>query len=62
MVKDIESSLGPGRYFRLDSYGRLLTTSVNMGQPTVLSHPRSAFTRVIRDIAEHVRSRDAEFE
>jgi pilus assembly protein CpaE len=60
MVKDIESSLGPGRYFRLDSYGRLLTTSLNMGQPTVLSHPRSGFTRVMREIAEHVRGEPAE--
>jgi pilus assembly protein CpaE len=54
-LKDIEESLGLTRYFRLDSYGRLLTTGVNMGQPTVLSHPRSAFTRVLREIAEHVR-------
>ncbi|HLH27252.1 MAG TPA: response regulator [Chloroflexota bacterium] len=53
---DIERVLGPGHYFRLDSYGRLLTTSLNMGQPAVLGNPRSDFTRVIREIADHIRS------
>jgi pilus assembly protein CpaE len=53
---DVERVLGPGHYFRLDSYGRLLTTSLNMGQPAVLANPRSDFARVIRDIADHICS------
>jgi pilus assembly protein CpaE len=51
---DVERALGPGSYFRLDSYGRMLTTSLNMGQPAVLANPRSDFARVIREIADHV--------
>jgi pilus assembly protein CpaE len=51
---DVERVLGPGHYFRLDSYGRLLTTSLNMGQPAVLANPRSDFARVIREIADHI--------
>jgi len=54
---DVERALGPGHYFRLDSFGRLLTTSLNMGQPAVLSNPRSDFARVIREIAERVVAR-----
>lgn len=56
---DVERALGPGHYFRLDSFGRLLTTSLNMGQPAVLSNPRSDFARVIREIAERVVARAA---
>jgi pilus assembly protein CpaE len=51
---DIERALGPGRYFRLGSFGRLLTNDLNDGTPTVLAHPRSEFARVLRDIAEHI--------
>jgi pilus assembly protein CpaE len=51
---DIERALGSAQYFRLDSYGRLLTTSVNVGTPTVLSHKRSDFTHVMRQIGEYV--------
>jgi len=53
---DVERVLGPGHYFRLDSYGRLLTTSLNLGQPAVLANPRSDFARVIREIADHICS------
>jgi pilus assembly protein CpaE len=56
---DVERALGPGHYFRLDSFGRLLTTSLNMGQPAVLSNPRSDFARVIREIVERVVARAA---
>jgi pilus assembly protein CpaE len=52
---DVERTLGPGNYFHLGSYGRTLTTSRNMGQPAVLSQPRSEFARAIRRIAEHLR-------
>jgi pilus assembly protein CpaE len=51
---DVERVLGPGHYFRLDSYGRQLTTSLNMGQPAVLANPRSDFARVIREMADHI--------
>jgi pilus assembly protein CpaE len=51
---DVERALGPGQYFRLGSFGRLLTNDLNRGTPTVLSQPRSEFTRVIRDIAQHL--------
>jgi hypothetical protein len=39
----------------MDSHGRLLTASLNLGQPTVLAHPRSEFARTIQTIAESVR-------
>jgi pilus assembly protein CpaE len=51
---DIERALGPGRYFRLGSYGRLLTNDLNRGTPTVIAQPRSEFTRVMRDIAQYL--------
>jgi pilus assembly protein CpaE len=51
---EIERVLGPGRFFRMDSYGRMLTNAVNMGTPAVLSQPRSEFARVIREIADYV--------
>jgi pilus assembly protein CpaE len=51
---DVERALGPGHYFRLGSYGRLLTNDLNRGVPTVLSQPRSEFTRIIREIAEYL--------
>jgi len=38
----------------LDSYGRQLTTSLNLGQPVALANPRSDFARVIREIADHI--------
>jgi pilus assembly protein CpaE len=52
---DVEHALGEGRCFRLDSYGRLLTSSVNMGTPAVQAQPRSEFARVIHQIAEYIR-------
>jgi pilus assembly protein CpaE len=52
---DLERSLGGGRFFRMDSYGRQLTTDLNMGQPSVLAHPRSDFTRIMREVAEYIR-------
>jgi len=51
---DVERVLGQGHYFRLDSYGRQLTTSLNLGQPVALANPRSDFARVIREIADHI--------
>jgi pilus assembly protein CpaE len=53
---DAERVLGQGHYFRLDSYGRQLTTSLNLGQPAVMANPRSDFARVIREIADHICS------
>jgi Flp pilus assembly CpaE family ATPase len=53
-VADVERALGADHIFRLGSYGRLLTTSMNVGKPTVIAQPRSAFARAIREIAEHV--------
>jgi pilus assembly protein CpaE len=52
---DLERSLGGGRFFRMDSYGRQLTTDLNMGQPSVLAHSRSDFTRIMREVAEYIR-------
>jgi len=54
-ASDLERSLGGGRFFRMDSYGRQLTTDLNMGQPSVLAHPRSDFTRIMREVAEYIR-------
>jgi pilus assembly protein CpaE len=53
--EDVQRVLGPGRYLRLDSQGRLLTANLNLGQPTVLAHPRSEFTRTIQGIADTIR-------
>jgi pilus assembly protein CpaE len=52
---DVERSLGGGHFFRMDSYGRQLTTDLNMGQPSVLAHPKSDFTRIMREVAESIR-------
>jgi pilus assembly protein CpaE len=51
---DIERALGTGRYFRLGSYGRILTNDLNSGTPTVLARPRAEFTRLVGEIAEHL--------
>ncbi len=51
---EVERLLGPGRFFRLESYGRLLTNSVNMGMPAVQAQPHSEFARIIGDIAAYV--------
>lgn len=59
-ASDVEWVLGPGRYFRIDSAGQLLTASFNLGQPAVLTHPRSAFSRSIRDLAEYLRAQFSE--
>jgi pilus assembly protein CpaE len=52
---DMQRILGPGHYFLMDSHGRLLTVSLNAGQPTVLMSRHSEFTRTMHEIAEHVR-------
>jgi pilus assembly protein CpaE len=53
-VADVQRALDAERIFRLGSYGRLLTTSMNVGKPTVIAQPRSSFARAIREIAEYV--------
>jgi pilus assembly protein CpaE len=55
---DVERALGPGQYFYLKSYGQLLTTGFNLGQPSVLAQPRSEFTRAMREMAEFVIGQD----
>jgi pilus assembly protein CpaE len=55
---DVERALGPGRYFRVGSYGRLLTNDLNNGVPTTLAHPRAEFTQAIGGIAQHVSRPD----
>jgi pilus assembly protein CpaE len=52
--EDVQRVLGPGQYLRLDSQGRMLTANLNLGQPTVLAHPRSDFARAIKIIADTV--------
>jgi len=54
---DVERALGPGRYFRVGSYGRLLTNDLNNGVPTALARPRADFTQAIGGIAAHVSGR-----
>jgi pilus assembly protein CpaE len=54
---DVEQALNCDRMFRLDSYGRMLATSLNMGKPAVLRLPKSPFARAINEIAEYVLQR-----
>jgi pilus assembly protein CpaE len=54
-ASDVEQALNCERMFRLDSYGRMLATSLNMGKPAVLRQPRSPFARAIAEIAEYVQ-------
>jgi pilus assembly protein CpaE len=54
-IEDIQRVLGPGRYLRVDSHGRLLTASLNRGQPAVCTQPRSEFAQTIETIANAIR-------
>jgi pilus assembly protein CpaE len=55
-TEDIQRVLGPGRYLRVDSYGRLLTASLNRGEAAVSVNPRGEFARNIQTIADAVRT------
>src|SRR5581483_3052432 len=55
---DIQRVLGPGSYLRVDSYGRLLTASLNRGEAAVSANPRSEFARTIQKLADAVRTSD----
>lgn len=57
-LQAIEARLAAPAYYRVDSVGAALTRSVNLGQPLVLSQPRSRYAQVIRDIAADVRRGD----
>lgn len=52
--QEVERVLGPGQYFRLNSYGRQLTSALNLGRPVVLANPRAEFSQIMHKLAEYV--------
>jgi pilus assembly protein CpaE len=52
--QEVERVLGPGQYFRLNSYGRQLTSALNLGRPVVLANPKAEFSQMMHKLAEYV--------
>lgn len=52
--QEVERVLGPGQYFRLNSYGRQLTSALNLGRPVVLANPKAEFSQIMYQLAEYV--------
>lgn len=51
---EVEQALGPGRYLRFNSYGRQLTSALNLGKPVIEASPKSEFAQAIHQLAEYV--------
>lgn len=56
-VDDIERSLELDDIVALPSGGRTLVTSINQGEPLVLSNPRSPWSKGILDLCDRIRQR-----